>query len=79
MTDSTIEKTELVINALDYANKHDLNINNKEDVRKIAEAIDPEHVSNEDIEELMKLLQATDTFMDMEAAKKETEKTNLPN
>jgi len=79
MKDPAIEKTELVINALDYASTHNLDINNKEDVRKIAEAVDPEHVSNEDIEELIKLLQATDTFMDMEAAKKESKKTDLLN
>ena len=79
MKNPVVEKTELVINALDYASTHNLDVNNKEDVRRIAEAVDPEHISNEDIEELMKLLQATDTFMDMEAAKKESIKSDLPN
>lgn len=77
MKDPVEEKSELVIGALQYAHDHSLDINNKEDVKKILEALDPD--KSEDIEEFMKLLQNADTFMEMEADKKKSEKTDLPN
>lgn len=68
--DPAVEKTELVVKALDYAHTHNLDISNKDDVKKIVEAVNPEHSSEEDIEELMKLLQAGDTFMEADADKR---------
>lgn len=76
--DKAVEKTELVIKALEYAHSQNLDINNKDDVKKIVEVLDPEHTSEIEIEEFMNLLQNADTFMDMTARQK-TEKTNLPN
>ncbi len=75
--DPAVEKTELVINALHYAQVHNLDINNIDDVKKILEAL---NVENENVEEFMKLLQNAETLMDMQAAKKEEEnKSDLPN
>ncbi len=76
--DKPTEKAALVINALDYARTHNLEINNKQDVKKILEALDPLHTSEEEVKEFMKLLQDTDTLMEM-IDKNKTEKTNLPN
>jgi len=76
--DKPTEKATLVINALDYARTHNLEINNKQDVKKILEALDPLHTSEEEIEAFMKLLQDTNTLMEM-IDKNKTEKTNLPN
>lgn len=76
--DKAVEKTELVIKALDYAHTNNLDINNKDDVKRILDFLDPEHTSEADIDEFMQLLQNADTFMDM-TAKKKIEKTNLPN
>jgi len=77
--DEAVEKTELVLKALDYALTFSLDINKKDDVKKILDDLDPEHASDEEIETFMKLLKDTDTFMGMQAAKKETEKEDLPN
>ena len=76
--DKAVEKTELIIKALDYAHTNNLDINNMADVKKILEAIDLVPVSEAEIEEFMNLLQNADTFMDMTAKEKE-EKTDLPN
>ncbi len=76
--DKAVEKTELAIKALDYAHTHNLDINNKDDVKKILETLDPQHISNEKVEEFVILLQDADSFMEM-TAKIKTEKTNLPN
>ena len=43
--ENPVKKTEIVIKALDYAQTHELDINSKEDVKKIIEALDPEHAS----------------------------------
>lgn len=68
--DPAVEKTELVIKALDYAQSNNLDINNKEDVKKIAEAVDPDNSSEEDIEQLMKLLQGANALMDDDAERR---------
>lgn len=78
-SDKTVEKTELVVDALSYAHKNSLNINSKDDVKKILEVLDPQHTSDEEVEEFMKLLQNADTFMEITATKKESKKTDLPN
>lgn len=77
--DKAVKKTELIINALEYAHTHKLDINNKDDVKKIVVALDPQHAGEEEIDEFMKLLQNTDTFMEMTASRKEPKKSDLPN
>lgn len=74
--DPAVEKTELVINALAYAHEHNLDINNRDDVKKILEAL---NAGDEDVDEFMNLLQNSDAFMEMKAKEKESEKTDLPN
>lgn len=64
-----VEKTEMGIDALDYAHEHNLDISNKYDVKKILEALNPQQTSEEDVKEIMDLLQNADTFMDMSASK----------
>ena len=77
MKDPIVEKSELVIDALTYAQDHSLDINNRDDVAKILEALDPEH--KEDVDEFMELLKNAEAAMDILAKKKDSEKTNLPN
>ncbi|HSW88987.1 MAG TPA: hypothetical protein VLG12_07535 [Candidatus Saccharimonadales bacterium] len=79
MKDKAVEKTELIIDALAYAHEHKLDINNKDSVKKILEAIDPAHSTEKEVEEFMQLLQDADTFMGMTASKKHSEKIELPN
>ncbi len=79
MDDKVIEKTELVIKALEYAHSYNLDINDKNAVKKILENLNPQHTSEKEVEEFMKLLQNADTFMEMTASKKERKKTDLPN
>jgi len=77
MNDTVINKSELVIDALQYAHDHNLDINNKDDVRKILEVIDSEHT--EDIDTFTELLKTSDVFMGMQAKKKEEQKTQQSN
>lgn len=74
MNDTAVKKSELVIDALQYAHDHKLDINNKHDVRKILEVLDPVHKEN--VDEFMELLKTSDTFLEMTAKDK---KTRLPN
>lgn len=76
--DKTVEITEKIIKALDYAQTHKLNIGNKDDVKKILDEIDPQHTSDIEVEEFMNLLQDADTFMDM-SSRKMNKKSELPN
>lgn len=62
--DPVIEKTEQVIKALSYAQEHNLNIQNIDDVKKILEVIDPENVNDENVTELMKLLQEANNLIE---------------
>ncbi len=68
--DPAIEKTELVINALSYAHEHNLNIQNKDDVKKILEVIDPEHSSEVEAEAFMKLLQAANDLIEKDVERR---------
>ena len=68
--DPAVKKTELVIEALSYAQEHNLNIQNKDDVKKILENIDPEHSSEEYIEEFMKLLQAANALIEKDVERR---------
>ena len=77
MNDTVANKSELVIDALQYAHDHKLDINNKDDVRKILERLDPEH--KEDVGTFAELLKTSDVFMGMKAKKIEDKKPDLPN
>jgi hypothetical protein len=77
MNDTVVNKSELVIDALKYAHDHKLDINNKDDVRKILDVLDPEHKEN--VDAFVELLKDADTFMDMTVKERETKKTDLPN
>ena len=65
MNDTIAKKSELVIDALQYAHDHDLDINNMDNVQKILDVLDPEHKEN--ITEFAELLKTSDTFMGMKA------------
>ena len=68
--DPAIKKTEQAINALSYAHEHNMDIQNKDDVKKILEAIDVEHSSEGDAEEFMGLLQATNTLIEKDVERR---------
>lgn len=72
--DPAVEKSELVVDALAYANTNNLDIKNKEDVTKILQVLDPEHSSEEDVEKFMGLLQGADDLI--QADVEHREKTN---
>ena len=65
MNDTVVKKSELVIDALQYAHDHNLDINNMGDVQKILDVLDPEHKEN--AMEFAELLKTSDTFMGMKA------------
>lgn len=65
MNDTVTKKSELVIDALQYAHDHNLDINSIDDVKKILEVLDPEHKEN--VTEFAELLDTSDTFMGMKA------------
>ena len=77
MKDPVIQKSELVINALQYAHDHKLDINNKVDVQKILDVLDPDH--KEDIDVFVELLKTSNVFMGMKANEKVDKKPTLPN
>ncbi len=66
MSDPTVDKTELIIEILHYAQEHDLDINDKEVVKRILKEVGADQ-SDSEFEELMELLQNADTFMEMTA------------
>lgn len=65
MKDPVAQKSELVIDALQYAHDHNLDINNIDDVQKILDVLDPDHKEN--ATEFAELLKTSDTFMGMKA------------
>ena len=65
------DKSELYLNALDYAKEHNLDINKAEDVLQIAKAVDPEHTSKEEVEELIYQLKNATFFLTMTSKKEE--------
>ena len=65
MNDTVAKKSELVIDALQYAHDHNLDINNVGDVQKILDVLDPDQ--NENASEFAELLKTSDTFMGMKA------------
>ena len=77
MNDPVVKKSEMVIDALQYAHDHNLDINVMVDVQKILDVLDPEH--KEDVDAFMEILKTSDTFMDMTARGKESKKIDLSN
>lgn len=65
MKDTVAQKSELVIDGLQYAHDHNLDIHNISDVQKILDVLDPEHKEN--VAEFAELLKTSDTFMGMKA------------
>ena len=76
MKDPVVQKSELVIDALQYAHDHNLDINKLEDVQKILDVLDPDH--KEKVAEFVELLKTSDTFMGMKARDLKSEE-KLPN
>ena len=76
MNDTVAQKSELVIDALQYAHDHNLNINSISDVQKILDVLDPEHKEN--VAEFAETLETSDTFMGMKARDLKAE-DKLPN
>ena len=68
MNDTVAQKSELVIDALQYAHDHNLDIHNISDVQKILDVLDPDHKEN--VAEFAELLKTSDTFMGMKAREK---------
>lgn len=76
MKDPVVQKSELVIDALQYAHDHHLDINNVGDVQKILDVLDPDHKEN--VAEFSELLQTSDTFMSIKSQNLKSE-DKLPN
>ncbi len=76
MDKNVTDKSELVIDALQYAHDNNLDINKIGDVQKILNVIDPEHKEN--VAEFVELLKTSDTFMGMKASDLKSE-DKLPN
>lgn len=76
MNDTVAQKSELVVDALQYAHDHNLDINNIDDVQKILDVIDLDHKEN--VAEFAELLKTSDTFMGMKARDLKSE-DKLPN
>lgn len=66
--DDTAKISELVIDALQYAHDHDLDINKMDDVQKILDVLDPDH--KEDVAKFVELLKTSETFMNMKSVEK---------
>lgn len=77
MNNPIIKKSELVIDVLQYAHDHGLDIQNKTDVFKILDILDPNHT--QDADEFIELLKTSDIFINMTAKAKELKKTDLLN
>ena len=77
MDNTVIKKSELVIDALQYAHDHELNIQSETDVRKILDILDPNHT--QDVSEFIELLKTSDTFMGMKAKEIKSKEPELSN
>ncbi len=77
MNDTVATKSELVIDALQYAHDHNLDINNISDVQKILDVLDPDHKENS--AEFAELLKTSDTFMGMKARNMTSKISKDPN
>lgn len=77
MNDTVAKKSELVIDALQYAHDHNLDINVMDDVQKILDVLDPDHKEN--VTEFTELLKTSDTFMEISSRKTAQNKSHLLN
>jgi hypothetical protein len=77
MKDPVTQKSELVIDALQYAHDHGLDVQNEADVRKILVVLDPNHT--QDVVEFIDLIKTSDVFMDMKAKEIKSKEPQLPN
>jgi hypothetical protein len=77
MKDPVTQKSELVIDALQYAHDHGLDVQNEADVRKILDVLDPSHT--QDVAEFVELLKTSDVFMEMKAKEIKSKEPQLPN
>lgn len=77
MKDPVTQKSELVIDALQYAHDHGLDVQNEADVCKILNILDPNHI--QDVAEFVELLKTSDVFMDMKAKEIKSKEPQLPN
>jgi hypothetical protein len=77
MKDPVTQKSELVIDALQDAHDHELDIQNEADVCKILAVLDLNHT--QDVAEFIELLKTSDVFMDMKAKEIKTKEPQLPN
>lgn len=77
MSDIPMKQSEMMLDALQYAHDHDLDIHNKDDVAKILEFVDPNHTQN--LDEFMNQLSSADDFLDLIARENKDKKIELPN
>lgn len=63
------DRSELYLKALKYAKENNLDINNREDVVKIVEELDPTHATRAEIDDFQYQLQNAQTFLDIANAK----------
>jgi len=77
MKDPVTQKSELVIDALQYAHEHGLDVQNEADVRKILDVLDSNHT--QDVAEFIELIKTSDVFMNMKAKEIKSKGLQLPN
>jgi hypothetical protein len=77
MKDPVTQKSELIIDALQYAHDHELDVQNEADVRNILDVLDPNHT--QDVAEFIELLKTSDVFMAMKAKEIKSKEPQLPN
>lgn len=77
MNDTVTKKSELVIDALQYAHDHNLDVSNIGDVQKILDVLDPDRKEN--APEFAELLITSDTFMGMKARNMSSKISKDPN
>ncbi|KKQ37637.1 MAG: hypothetical protein US54_C0029G0004 [Candidatus Roizmanbacteria bacterium GW2011_GWA2_37_7] len=69
-TKDPIEEAKLVMDIYDYALSHKLNIENRDDVKSIIEALGHDDVSDDRLEKLMTALQVTDSRIKADVARR---------
>jgi len=77
MDNTVVKKSELLIDALQYAHDHNLDVANKNHVQEILNVLDPDH--NEDLEDFIQLLNTSETFLNMQAKRNEDKKIDQLN
>ena len=70
--DKALKTTKIIIEALTYAQSHNLDINNESDVEKILDAVDKERLFVGDMMEFMNLLHSADTLIEEDAKRRKS-------